>query len=71
MTGYMLALAAVIPVTGWAARRFGTKRVYIISLILFTLGSAALRLRESSTELILFRVLQGCRRRHAHARRRR
>ena len=29
VTGYMLALAAVIPVTGWAARRFGTRRLYI------------------------------------------
>src|SRR6266536_1879270 len=39
VTGYMLALAAVIPVTGWAARRFGAKRVYIASLVLFTVGS--------------------------------
>ncbi len=43
MTGYLLALAAVIPVTGWAARRFGAKRVYLTSLVLFTAGSAALR----------------------------
>src|SRR5438067_12994109 len=35
VTGYMLALAAVIPVTGWAARRFGAKRVYVSSLVLF------------------------------------
>src|SRR2546430_13350902 len=41
VTGYLLALAAVIPVTGWAARRFGAKRVYLISLVLFTAGSAA------------------------------
>src|SRR3954451_16050799 len=40
VTGYMLALAAAIPVSGWAARRFGAKRVYIISLVLFTAGSA-------------------------------
>src|SRR2546429_7061159 len=39
VTGYMLALAAVIPVTGWAARRFGAKRVYLLSLVLFTAGS--------------------------------
>jgi EmrB/QacA subfamily drug resistance transporter len=59
VTGYMLALAAVIPVTGWAARRFGAKQVYITSLILFTLGSALCGLATSSSELILFRVLQG------------
>jgi EmrB/QacA subfamily drug resistance transporter len=58
-TGYLLALAAVIPVTGWAARRFGAKRVYIGSIVLFTIGSALCGLAESSTSLILFRVLQG------------
>ena len=40
ITGYLLALAAVIPVTGWAARRFGAKQVYMTSLVLFTAGSA-------------------------------
>ncbi|HWD66299.1 MAG TPA: DHA2 family efflux MFS transporter permease subunit [Solirubrobacteraceae bacterium] len=59
VTGYMLALAAVIPVTGWAARRVGAKRVYLTSLVLFTLGSALCGLAQSSTELIVFRVLQG------------
>ena len=55
----MLALAAVIPVTGWAARRFGAKQVYLVSLVLFTAGSALCGLATSSTELIVFRVLQG------------
>jgi EmrB/QacA subfamily drug resistance transporter len=59
VTGYMLALAAVIPVTGWAARRFGGKRVYLLSLVMFTAGSALCGLATSSTELVLFRVLQG------------
>ncbi len=59
VTGYMLSLAAVIPVTGWAARRVGAKRVYLVSLILFTAGSALCGLASTSTELILFRVLQG------------
>jgi EmrB/QacA subfamily drug resistance transporter len=59
VTAYMLALAAVIPVTGWAARRFGAKPVYLTSLILFTLGSALCGLAQSATELIVFRVLQG------------
>jgi EmrB/QacA subfamily drug resistance transporter len=58
-TGYLLALAAVIPLTGWAARRFGAKRVYLSSIALFTIGSALCGLAESSTSLILFRVLQG------------
>ena len=59
VTGYLLALAAVIPVTGWAARRFGAKQVYLVSLVLFTLGSALCGLATSTNELILFRVIQG------------
>src|SRR6201987_4737235 len=59
ITGYLLALAAVIPVTGWAARRFGAKRVYLVSLVLFTAGSALCGLASSTNALIVFRVLQG------------
>jgi EmrB/QacA subfamily drug resistance transporter len=59
ITGYTLALAAVIPVTGWAADRFGTKRIYMTSLVLFTLGSVLSGLAWSAASLILFRVLQG------------
>jgi EmrB/QacA subfamily drug resistance transporter len=59
VTGYMLSLAAVIPVTGWAARKFGAKRVYLVSLVLFTSGSALCGLATSTTELVVFRVLQG------------
>jgi EmrB/QacA subfamily drug resistance transporter len=59
VTGYLLALAAVIPVTGWAARRWGAKRVYLVSLALFTAGSAACGLSSSITSLVFFRVLQG------------
>ena len=39
MTGYTLALASVIPLTGWAADRFGTKRLYMLAVLLFTAGS--------------------------------
>ena len=35
MTGYTLALASVIPMTGWAADRFGTKRLYLLAVLLF------------------------------------
>ena len=59
ITGYTLALAAVIPVTGWAADRFGTKRIYLWSLVLFTLGSVLSGLAWSAGSLIFFRVLQG------------
>jgi MFS family permease len=56
---YMLSLAAVIPVTGWAARRFGAKSVYLVSLVLFVAGSALCGFATSIDELIVFRVLQG------------
>jgi EmrB/QacA subfamily drug resistance transporter len=59
VTGYMLALAAVIPLTGWAARRFGPKRVFMTSVVLFTAGSALCGIATTATELIAFRVLQG------------
>src|ERR1700689_4089011 len=59
ITGYMLSLAAVIPVTGWAARRFGAKPVYLLSLVLFTAGSALCGLAQSLDQLIIFRVIQG------------
>jgi EmrB/QacA subfamily drug resistance transporter len=59
ITGYMLSLAAVIPVTGWAARRFGAKPVYLLSLVLFTAGSALCGFAHSLDELIAFRVIQG------------
>ena len=59
VTGYMLALAAVIPVTGWAAARFGARRLYIISLVLFTAGSALCGFAWSAESLIGARVLQG------------
>ncbi len=59
ITGYLLALAAVIPITGWAARRFGAKQVYMTSLVLFTAGSALCGLANSTTSLVIFRVLQG------------
>ncbi len=59
MTGYMLAFASVIPLTGWASERFGAKRVWIASLALFMLGSGLAAAAWSIGSLIGFRVLQG------------
>jgi EmrB/QacA subfamily drug resistance transporter len=58
-TGYTLALATVIPLTGWAADRFGTKRLYILAIVLFTAGSALCSTAGSLEMLVFFRVLQG------------
>ena len=59
VTAYTLALATVIPLTGWAADRFGTKRLYMVALLLFTLGSALCAMATSIGMLIGFRTLQG------------
>jgi EmrB/QacA subfamily drug resistance transporter len=59
MTGYTLALASVIPLTGWAADRFGTKRLYLIAVGLFTAGSVLCATATSLEMLVTFRVLQG------------
>ncbi|HSS24736.1 MAG TPA: DHA2 family efflux MFS transporter permease subunit [Mycobacterium sp.] len=59
MTGYTLALATVIPVTGWAADRFGTKRLFMGSVLAFTLGSLLCAVAANILQLIIFRVVQG------------
>lgn len=59
VTAYTLALATVIPLTGWAADRFGTKRLYMLALLLFTAGSVLCATADSIGMLIGFRVLQG------------
>ncbi|GAA2607514.1 DHA2 family efflux MFS transporter permease subunit [Paractinoplanes durhamensis] len=59
VTGYTLALATVIPLTGWAADRFGTKRLYMTAVTLFTIGSALCAMASDINMLIAFRVLQG------------
>jgi EmrB/QacA subfamily drug resistance transporter len=59
VTGYTLALATVIPMTGWAADRFGTKRLYMTAIALFTAGSALCATAWDINVLIAFRVLQG------------
>ena len=59
VTAYALALAAVIPLTGWLTDRYGTKRVFVISQVLFTCGSVLCGLAWSNNVLIVFRILQG------------
>lgn len=59
MTAYTLALATVIPITGWAADRFGTKRLYLASLVMFVGGSVLCSMAWDIGPLIAFRALQG------------
>ncbi|MFT4200943.1 DHA2 family efflux MFS transporter permease subunit [Gordonia sp. (in: high G+C Gram-positive bacteria)] len=59
MTAYTLALATVIPLASWAATRFGTKKVYLTSLVLFLAGSALCATAWNMPSLVAFRALQG------------
>jgi EmrB/QacA subfamily drug resistance transporter len=59
LTGYMLAFATVIPLTGWATERFGAKRAWLIALLTFLAGSVLAGAAWSIGSLIAFRVLQG------------
>jgi len=54
-TGYLLSLAVVIPITGWAVDRFGAKPVWMLSLVLFIAGSSLCGLAWSANSLIAFR----------------
>ena len=58
-TGYLLALATVIPLTGWSMERFGGRRVWMVSVALFLVGSTLCGLAWSTGSLIFFRVIQG------------
>jgi EmrB/QacA subfamily drug resistance transporter len=58
-TGYTLALATVIPLSGWGSDRFGTKRLYTASIAMFVIGSLLSGLAWSDGSLIGFRILQG------------
>ncbi len=59
MTAYTLTLAAVIPVAGWAADRFGTKRLFMVAVVAFTAGSLLCSMAPTITLLIVFRIVQG------------
>jgi EmrB/QacA subfamily drug resistance transporter len=59
LTSYTLCLAVFIPVSGWMADRFGTQRVFMWAVCLFTLGSLACGLALNSPMLVAARVIQG------------
>ena len=59
MTGYLLAFGVLLPTSGWLCTRFGCKRVYVASLLIFTVGSGLCGLAWNEKILIAFRILQG------------
>jgi EmrB/QacA subfamily drug resistance transporter len=57
--GYLLSLAAMIPVAGWLADRFGSKRVFVTALVGFVSISLACGAAQTLDQLVTLRVLQG------------
>ncbi len=55
---YALTLAVFIPASGWLTDRFGTRRVYLSAILIFTLGSLFCALAPTLTTLVLARILQ-------------
>jgi len=60
LSSYTLSLAVFIPISGWMANRFGTRRVFAGAIGLFTAGSVLCGLSRDIHWLVAFRVLQGC-----------
>ncbi len=58
-TGYTLALSAVIPLAGWMMDKFGAKRIFLATIVFFTLGSALCAMAQTIEQLIVFRIVQG------------
>ena len=56
---YVLTLALFMPVSGFLADRFGTRKIFILSLILFSIGSLFCALSQDLTQLVLSRIVQG------------
>lgn len=59
VTSYLIALAIFIPVSGWIADRFGTRKVFCTSIILFIIASVLCGISESLSQFVGFRIMQG------------
>lgn len=59
ITSYLLAVAVFVPISGWAADRFGARRVFIAAIALFTLSSIACALSRDLSQLVVARIVQG------------
>jgi MFS family permease len=60
LASYTLSLAVFIPISGWMADRFGTRRVFASAIGLFTLGSLLCGISSNIHLLVACRILQGC-----------
>ncbi len=59
LTSYIVAAAITIPLTGWLASEFGRRKIFLMSIVLFTITSVLCGLATSLPQIVLFRFLQG------------
>ena len=59
LTSYIVAVAVAMPITGWLADRFGSRRLFILSVAGFVLSSMLCGMAQNITEMVIFRALQG------------
>jgi EmrB/QacA subfamily drug resistance transporter len=59
VVGFLVSLAVFIPASGWLGDRFGTKRIFLLALAIFTVASALCGLSQNLSQLVIFRVVQG------------
>jgi len=59
LTSYIVAAAITIPLSGWLANEFGRRKVFLVSIVLFTIASALCGIAETLPQIVLFRFLQG------------
>ncbi|HEX3365243.1 MFS transporter [Phenylobacterium sp.] len=60
ITMYLLASAVFLPISGWMADRFGAKKIFMVAMVSYALTSAACGFANNLTELVIFRLAQGC-----------
>ena len=60
LTSYLAANAVILPITGWLSAHLGRRNYFLASIAIFTLSSGLCGMATSLSQLIVFRVIQGC-----------
>tara|TARA_A100001391_G_scaffold46046_2_gene27193 strand:+ start:73673 stop:75256 length:1584 start_codon:yes stop_codon:yes gene_type:complete len=59
LTSYIIASAVALPITGWLADRIGSRRLFLISVVIFVLASMLCGIAQNLEQMVLFRAIQG------------
>ena len=59
ITCYLLSLAVFVPLSGWLADKYGTKKIYLLAITIFTISSLFCGLSQSFGQLVMWRTIQG------------